>query len=115
MDNVGWMATGSDITEVVRKMESSARESIDWAERCELEFNTAKTKAALSTRSRGHKRHRHPKLSTKIQVGNGFVRFNKEATKWLGVWMDTHLTFKEHHNRCMKTTRAAEARLRSLT
>jgi hypothetical protein len=29
--------------------------------------------------------------------------------------MDAHLTFKEHHNRCMKKARAAEARLRSLT
>ena len=29
--------------------------------------------------------------------------------------MDAHLTFKEHHNRCMKKARATEARLRSLT
>jgi len=29
--------------------------------------------------------------------------------------MDAHLTFKEHHNRCMKKARAAEARLRVLT
>jgi len=28
--------------------------------------------------------------------------------------MDAHLTFKEHHNRCMKKARAAEARLRVL-
>jgi len=28
--------------------------------------------------------------------------------------MDAHLTFKEHHNRCMKLARAAEARLRVL-
>jgi len=29
--------------------------------------------------------------------------------------MVAHLTFKEHHNRCMKKDRAAEARLRTLT
>jgi len=29
--------------------------------------------------------------------------------------MDAHLTFKEHHNRCLKKARAAEARLRTLT
>jgi len=56
-----------------------------------------------------------PKLTAKIKVGNGFVRFNREATRWLGVGMDAHLTFKEHHNRCMKTARAAEPRPRSLT
>ena len=54
-------------------------------------------------------------VTAKIKVGDGFVRFNKEATRWLGGWMDAHLTFKEHHNRCMKKARAAEARLRALT
>jgi len=29
--------------------------------------------------------------------------------------MDTHMTFKEHYNRCVKKARAAEARLRILT
>jgi len=50
-----------------------------------------------------------------IQVGNGFIWFNKQATRWLGVWMVAHLTFKEHQNRCLKKARAAEARLRSLS
>jgi len=59
--------------------------------------------------------HLWPKLTAKIKVGDGFVLFNKEATRWLGVWMDAHLTFKKHHNRCMKKARAAEARLRVLT
>jgi len=38
-----------------------------------------------------------------------------QATRWLAIWMDAHLTFKEHHDQCMKKARAAEARLRSLT
>jgi len=42
------------------------------------------------------------------------VKFNKEATRWLGDWVDAHLTFKEHHNRCIKKAKAAEACLRSL-
>jgi hypothetical protein len=80
MDDVGWMATRSDVSQGVRKLESCARESIDWAERRELEFDTAKTEAALFTCRRRHKKHLHPKQTAKIRVGNGFVRFNKEAT-----------------------------------
>ena len=83
--------------------------SIDWAERQELEFDTTKTEAAFFTRRRGHKRHLRPKLTGKIRVGNGIVRFNREATRWLEVRMDAHLMFKEHHNRCRKNARAAEA------
>jgi hypothetical protein len=115
VDDVGWMATGSDVSQVVRKLQSCTRESIDWAERWELEFDPAKTEATLFTRRRGHEKHLRQKLTAKIRVGNGLVRFNKEATRWMGVWMDPHLTIKEHHNRCMKKARAAEARLRSLT
>ena len=55
------------------------------------------------------------KLTAWIRVGHKSIRFNAQVTRWLGVWMDAHLTFKEHHNRCMKKARAAEARLRTLT
>jgi len=59
--------------------------------------------------------NRRSKLTVKIRVGDGFVRFNRQATGWLGVWMDAQLTLKEHHNRYTKKARAAEARLRTLT
>jgi hypothetical protein len=98
VDDVGWVATRNEVNHVVRKLAACARLSIDWAESRELEFDSGKAEAALFTRSRGHKKHLCPKLTAMIGVGNGFVRFNREATWWLGVWMDAHLTFKEHHN-----------------
>jgi hypothetical protein len=73
VDDVGWIATGSAISQVVRKLEPSARESIDWAEKRELEFDSSITEAALFTRRRGNKKHLRPKLTAKIRVGNGFV------------------------------------------
>ena len=109
------MATGSDVNQVVTIHQRCAPKSIEWASRRGLQFDTAKTEAALFTRRRGHKKHLRPKLTAKIRVGDGFIPFNSQATCWLGVWMDTHLTLKEHHNRCMKNVRAAEARLRTLT
>jgi hypothetical protein len=108
------VATGKNVNQVVEKLESCSAETIQWACRQDLQLDTAKTEAALSTRRRGHKKHLRPKLMAKIKVGDAFVRFNKEATGWLGVWMDAHLTFTEHHNRCMETAMAAEARLRVL-
>jgi len=85
VDNVEWMATRSDVIEVVRTLESGTRESLNWAERRELEFHSAKTEAAHFTRRRGHKKHLHPKLTAQIRVGNGFLRFIKKATQGLGV------------------------------
>jgi hypothetical protein len=109
------VATGKDVIQVVERLEVCAAECIVWASRRDLQFDTAKTEAALFTRRRSHKKHLRPKLTAKIKVGNGFVRLNKEVTRWLRVWMDAHVTFKEHHNLCINKARAAEARLRVLT
>jgi len=115
VDYLGWVATGSDVNHVVSILVRCAANSIEWASRRGRQFNTAKTEAALFMRRRGHRRHLRPKLRRKIRVGSGSIRFNAQATRWQGVWMDAHLTVKEHHNRCMKKASAAEARLRSLT
>jgi len=115
VDDLGWVASRKGVNQVVHKLEACARESIEWACRRDLQFDTAKTEAALCTLRKGHKKHLRPKLTARITVGNGFVQFNNEATRWLGVWMVAHLMFKEHHNRCMKKARAAEARLCALT
>jgi hypothetical protein len=103
--------TRKDVNQVVKKLETFTAESIEWASRRDFQFDTAKTEAALFTLRRGHKNHLWPKFTAKIKVGNDVVQFIKEATRWLGVWMDAHLTFKEHHNHCMKRSSAAEAQL----
>jgi hypothetical protein len=113
--NFELVAEGNDVKQVVRKLQACASVSIDWAERQQLELNTATTDTDFFTRRRDHNYQLHRNLTAKISVGNGFIRYNREATRWLAVWMDSYLTFKEHHNQCMKKARAAEARLRSLT
>ena len=115
VDDLGWVATGEDVNEVVDKLDACAAERIEWASRRDLQFDTANTAAALLTRRGGYKKHLQLQLTAKINVGNGFVRFNKETTRLLGVLMDAHLTFKEHHNSCMKRARAAAARVSVLT
>jgi len=80
VDDLRSVATGKDLNQVVQKLEGCAAESIELASRRDLHFDTAKTEAALFTRRKGHKKHLRPKLTAKIKVGNGFVRFNIEAT-----------------------------------
>jgi len=111
VDDLGWVVTGSDVNHVVSIRERCTVKSIEWANRRGLQFDTAKTEAALSTSRRGHSKHHRPKLTATTRVGNESVRFNEHVTCWLGVWMDAHLTFKEDHNRCIKEASAAEARL----
>ncbi len=41
--------------------------------------------------------------------------FNKEATRWLGVWLDSQLKFTSHINERVKKARITEIQLKGLT
>ena len=49
-----------------------------------------------------------------IWVGDQKVRFEPEATRWLGIWPDSSLTLVENRRRRIAKTRQAEARLRRI-
>jgi hypothetical protein len=98
VDDLGRVATGCDVNLLVPIFERSAAKSIEWASRRGLQLDTAKMEAALFTCSRGHRKHLRPKLTAKLRVGNRSIRFNTQATRWLGIWIDANLTFNEHHN-----------------
>lgn len=42
------------------------------------------------------------------------MSFNTEATRWLGVYLDTELQFRVHKNRCLKKERKAENEVHEL-
>jgi len=48
-------------------------------------------------------------------VGGKEIPFNKEATRWLGFWLDSQLTLKEHHAIRLKKWENAMTQLRQLT
>jgi len=50
VDDLGWVATRSDVNHVVSILERCAARSIEWASRRVLQFDTAKTDAALFAR-----------------------------------------------------------------
>jgi len=50
-----------------------------------------------------------------VMVGANDVSFNKEATRWLGIWLDAQLSLKEYHATRMKEGRKAMTRLQRLT
>lgn len=47
--------------------------------------------------------------------GEQEVKFNDKATRWLGVWLDSGLTFVTHIKERVKKAQAAEARIKGLT
>jgi len=53
-------------------------------------------------------------MKVKIRVGNYEVPYNKEATRWLGVWLDSMLTLNDHTKKIFVKARRAQSRVRSL-
>ena len=69
-----------------------------------MAFDHGKTEAALFWRGR-------KAAEAKVRVGGNEIPFNKEATRWLGVWLDSHLKLRNHHAVRMKEGRKALTRL----
>jgi len=73
VDDLGWVANRKDVNQVMEKLEAWAAESIEWASRRDLQFDTAKTQPPLFTCWKSHNKHLRPELTAAIKVGNAFV------------------------------------------
>ena len=70
-----------------------------------------KTEAILFSRNRKHWRDR---LNEHVTVQGRQVPFNRKATRWLGIWVDSRLSWKEHIRIYEGKARRAERRISSL-
>jgi len=108
VDDISWWAEGRDDEAVAANLAAAATAAIKWAVENGVAFDHSKTEAALF-----HRKTSTP--SATVKVGGESVPFSKEATQWLGVWLDSQLTLKGHHAVRMKEGRKAKARLHRLT
>ena len=96
--------------DVVEKLERCAAANLEWAGNNAVRFEESKTEAILFSKRRRHKRCRR-----EIRGGASHrVRFNRESTRWLGIWLDAFLSLAENGRRSIGKTRQAEARLRRI-
>lgn len=49
-----------------------------------------------------------------IELGRRSIQYNIEATRWLVIWLDSALMFREHNDVYLQKAKKVEARLRSL-
>jgi len=106
-DDISWWAEGATDEEVAGRLSRVGEVAIEWAARNGVVFDHDKSEAMLFSRKR-----RVPTAT--IKVGEREIGFNKKATRWLGIWLDSHLTLKEHQKTMAKKARKAMARLRRL-
>jgi len=107
-DDIGWWVKAENEEEVMAKLAEAAPMSLDWAKDNGVAFDQGKTEGVLFRKKKGA-----PTVT--IRVGTSNIPFNSEATCWLGVWLDSQLTLKEHHAVRLKEGKKAMERLRQLT
>ena len=80
----------------------------EWAAGNGVAFDHGKTEATLF-----HRKRITP-IAT-IKIGANTVPFSKEEAWWLGMWLDSQLTLKDHCATRLREGKKAMARLRRLT
>jgi len=111
VDDIGWWAEGKNAEEVAGKLSLAAAAAIEWAGKNGVAFDHGKTEAAIFWR----KKRKGTQTEAQVKVGDKEIPFNRAATRWLGVWLDSQLTLKEHHATRLKSGRNAMNRLKRLT
>jgi len=105
-----WTTEGDTEEDISQTLEQAATAAQEWAGANAVTFDTEKMEAILLSRRR--KRRTTTAHPQGIQVAGQTIHFNAQATRWLGVWLGSQLTLKEHHKVRMKKARNAQNRLR---
>ena len=111
VDGVAWFVEGTSIEEVTVGLERCAAQNLLWAESNAVRFETSKTEAILLSKRRSHGKRRACRA---IQVGRLNIHFAREATRWLGIWIDSALTLRDSRHRVLNRAKGTEAAIRRL-
>lgn len=110
VDGVTWIVSGTSVREISRLLGRAAGLAIQWGKSNAASFEIGKTEAILLSRSR---RHWKDKTRETIQVGDCRIGYNRRAARWLGIWIDSRLSFRENTSISADRARRVEARLTS--
>lgn len=98
---------------ITKTLKKAGHIALEWGAKNAVTYDMSKTEAVLFSKARQQKLTRL--LETRLRVSGETLLFEKDATRWLGVWLDSRLNFAFHFNERMKKAKAAEARIKGLS
>ncbi|KAL1980085.1 hypothetical protein VTN96DRAFT_4674 [Rasamsonia emersonii] len=87
-DDIGLIALGNSVDQACRQLQQAGEAAITWGQANTVQFDAEKTEATLFTRKRGRELRAQVQRA-RISIGAHQVSFNQDATRWLGIWLDT--------------------------
>lgn len=108
--DLGFIASRSSAKKIARTIQKIARTVLQRGRENALTCDTAKTEAVLFSKSHRQRINRQLR-EVRIKVGDEKIMFTKEATRWLGVWLDSQLKSAPHINERVRRARIAEIQI----
>lgn len=112
VDDIGLVTECDDVEEGARKLEHIARDAIQWGSDNKADFEVSKTEVLVFSRRRGILQ---ATKDAAIRIGEQTFTVKQEATKWLGFWLDSKLSFKTHFENRIASAKGALQRVSSLS
>ena len=114
MDDLSFLTAGYSVPEIKKALEEAGSIALGWGTNNAVTYDISKTKAILFSKARNQKLIKQ--LSeTELRFGGQTVCFNQEATRWLGMWLDSSLNFGAHIGERLKKAKIAEIRIKRVS
>ena len=92
-DDIGFLAPGKTVKDIQDALTKAGEQAIAWGLTNNVTFDVDKTEAVLFTKKTKVRRNL---ANYNIKIQNHNIKFNREVTRWLGIWLDAGLSLKEH-------------------
>ena len=114
VDDLGFIASGSSVKEIAKDLEKVGNLIVEWGSKNAVTYDTAKTELVLFSRARQQRLNQHLRDTTVLVRGKR-IKFNKEATCWLGIGLNSQLKFTAHINERLKKAKSVEIQIKQLS
>lgn len=112
VDDIGLLLQCDTLDGGTQELESIAAQAIEWGAANKVEFEVSKTEVLIFSKKR--KFLQAAKQAT-VRIGEHACPINQGATKWLGFWLDSKLTFKTHFEKRITSAKGALQAVASLS
>src|SRR5436190_3239407 len=92
-DDIGLLAVSTDLQTNCEKLQKDLQEALEWGLSEGITFDPKKSELIHFTRST---RDPHPSVSPQVSAGTHTVQESTDPLRWLGVFFDRKLRFKQH-------------------
>jgi len=112
VDDIGLVIECDGLENGIRQLECIAKDTMQWGSDNKVEFEVSKTEVLLFSRRR---KILQAADKVVVRIGEQSFAIKHEATKWLGFWLDSKLSFKTHFENRMASAKGALQRVASLS